>query len=260
MSLKCSVAAVFAIALALSVHSSNPFIGKWKIDEAKSHMTGSTDSVAAAGPNTWTFQDGAFSWKLRADGADQPTPFGTTAMKVVNATTWEFTNKSNGKLTSTETWVLAAGGQSMKRTFDEQIKDGGSSSGFETVKRKAGTAGFEGTWESTELKMTFTEVDVEPNGDDGVTLRLPEDGTHYSLKFDGKDYPEGGPRLPAGMTVSAKMTGPRTIRATTKLNGAAFETEDWEISADGQTFTYTQRDMGGTNPVVIVLHRLPDHR
>jgi hypothetical protein len=62
------------------------------------------------------------------------------------------------------------------------------------------------------------------------------------------------------MTVSAKMTGPRTIRAVTKLNGTAFDTEDWEISADGQTFTYTQRDVGTTNPAVIVLRRMTDHR
>jgi hypothetical protein len=260
MRLKRAKVATLALALASSVYAANPFIGKWKIDEANSHLTGTTDSIAAAGPNTWSFQDGAVPWKVRADGTDQPTAFGTTAMKVVNATTWEFTNKSNGKTTGTETWVLSADGQSMKRTFSVPNANGEMSSGSETVKRTAGTSGFEGTWESTEVKMTFTEVDVEPNGDDGVTLRLPEDGTHYSLKFDGKDYPEEGPRLPAGMTVSAKMTGPRTIRAVTKLNGTAFDTEDWEISADGQTFTYTQRDVGTTNPAVIVLRRLTDHR
>jgi hypothetical protein len=262
MHLKPAELAALALALALasSVSPANPFIGKWKIDEAKSHLTGTTDSVAASGPNAWSFQDGAFSSKITADGTDQPTSLGTTAMKVVNATTWEFTNKSNGKTISTETWVLSADGQSMQRTFRVPNANGEMSSGSETVKRTAGTSGFEGTWESTELKMTFTEVDVEPNGDDGVTLRLPEDGTHYSLKFDGKDYPEEGPRLPAGMTVSAKMTGPRSITAVTKLNGTAFDSEDWEISADGQTFTYTQLDVGSTDPAVIVLHRLADHR
>ena len=56
------------------------------------------------------------------------------------------------------------------------------------------------------------------------------------------------------------MTGPRSITAVTKLNGAAFDSEDWEISADGQTLTYTQLDVGSTDPAVIVLHRLADHR
>lgn len=261
--LKCAETAALALALALASAAStaNPFIGKWKIDEAKSHLTGDTDSVTRAGPNAWTFHSGAFSWTVKADGTDQTTPFGTTAMKVVNATTWEFTNKSNGKLTSTETWVLSPDGRSMKRNFNEQTGNGGSSSGSEIVKRTSGSSSFEGTWQSTELRMSFTEVDVEPNGDDGLTLHLPEDGTHYSVKFDGKDYPEEGPRLPDGMTVSAKMTGPRTIRAITKLNGKAIDNEDWEISADGQTFTYTQRDADTTtNPAVIVLHRMADQR
>jgi hypothetical protein len=115
MRLKRAAVAALALTLASSVYADNPFIGKWKIDEAKSHLTGATDSIAASGPNTWSFQDGAFPWKVRADGTDQPTAFGTTAMKVVNATTWEFTYKSNGKTTGTETWVLSADGQSMKR-------------------------------------------------------------------------------------------------------------------------------------------------
>src|SRR6202050_2174503 len=157
MRLKRAKVATPALALASSVYAANPFIGKWKIDEAKSHLTGATDSVAAAGPNTWSFQDGAFPWKVRADGTDQTTAFGTTAMKVVNATTWEFTNKSNGKTTGTETWVLSADGQSMKRTFSVPNANGEMSSGSETVKRTAGTSGFQGTWESNAGKKTFHE-------------------------------------------------------------------------------------------------------
>lgn len=247
---------IVALMLSPAVYASNLFIGKWRVDEAKSHFTGITDSVTAVGANTWKFQYGAFSWTIKADGTDQPTPFGTTAMKAVNATTWEFTNKTNGKPAGTETWTLSADGNSMTRTFGGQQENGQSFSGSETVKRTGGTSGFEGTWESTEVKMTFTEVDVEPNGDDGITLGLPEDGTHYSLKFNGKDYPEEGPRIPAGMTVSARMTGPHTVKVTTKLNGMPIDTEDWEISADGGTFTYTELDAGTTNPKIVVLHRM----
>jgi hypothetical protein len=248
---------VIAITLALSssLYAANPFVGKWKVDEAKSHIAGQTDSVAAAGPNTWKFQYGAFSWTITADGTDQTTSFGTTAMKVVNDTTWEFINKDKGRPLGTETWVLSADGQSIKRTFGGKKETGEPFSGYETVKRVSGQSGFEGTWESTDVKMTFTEVDIEANGNDGITLRLPDDGTHYSLKFDGKDYPEEGPRLPAGMTVAAKITGPREIQATTKLNGKAFDTEEWQLSDDGRTFIYKEHDAGTTNPTVVVLHR-----
>jgi hypothetical protein len=248
---------LFGVTLLCSslLHASNPFVGKWKIDQAKSHITGSTDFVEAAGPDTWKFRYGSFSWTVKADGTDQPTPFGTTALEVVNPATWQFTNKTNGKPSGTEIWVLSANGKTMTRTYAGQKDNGDPFTGEASMKRTAGKAGFEGAWESTDVQMPFTEVDIEPNGVDGISVHVPADGTHYSLKFDGKDYPEEGPRIPAGLTVSAKMTGARTVRATTLLNGKVFDNEDWELSADGTTFTYTQHDAGTDKPALIILHR-----
>jgi len=243
--------------VASALFAENPFVGKWKIDAANSHMTGTTDSVTAERPNQWKFQDGSASWSVKADGSDQPAPFGSTvAMLAVDASTWQFTNKSNGKVIGHETWVLSADGKSMTRTFTSPGPSGEPVSGVASMKRIAGTRGFEGTWESTDVKLPFSEVDIEPNGDDGITVLLPEDGTGYSLKFDGKQYPEHSPRLPAGITVSAAMTGARTLRAHTSQNGKVFDTEDWEVSADGKTFTYKQLDEGSTEPMVIVQHRI----
>jgi hypothetical protein len=235
---------------------SNPFVGKWKIDVAHSHITGATDSVSPAGPNTWIFAYGSSSWTIKADNSDQPTPFGTTALKIVSPANWQFTNKSNGRLTGHENWILSPDGNSMTRTSTVPQEYGKSATATATMKRVAGSQGFEGTWESTEVKMPFDEVDIAPDGEDGISLNLPSDGTHYSLKFDGKDYPEQGPRLPDGVTVSALMTGARRISATTKFNGKVFDNEEWEVSADGSTFTYTQRDVGDPNPAVIILHRI----
>jgi uncharacterized protein YecT (DUF1311 family) len=243
--------------VASTLFAENPFVGKWKIDVANSHMTGTRDSVTAEGPNQWKFQYGSVSWSVKADGSDQPTPFGSTVgMQAVDASTWQFTNKSNGKVISHETWVLSEDGKSMTRTFNSQGPSGEPVSGVASMKRITGTRGFEGTWESTDVKLPFSEVDIESNGDDGITVLLPEDGTGYSLKFDGKEYPEHGPRLPAGITVSAEMTGARTLRAHTRQNGKVFDTEDWEVSADGKTFRYKQLDEGTTEPVVIVQHRI----
>lgn len=248
---------LIALAFLFAPHADTPFAGKWRIDEAKSHISGATDSVAAAGPNTWKFQYGAFSWVVKADGTDQPTPLGdSVSMKVISATEWQFTYKSNGKPTATETWVLAADGNSMKRTFTGKKENGEPFMGFSTMMRTLGESGFEGTWESTEVKLPFHEVDIEANGEDGVAVRLPEDGTNYSLKFDGKEYPEKGPRIPSGMTVSAKLLGPREVEATTRINGKVFDHEKWEVSEDGTTFTYTQQDEGADKPAVIVLHRM----
>lgn len=246
---------VFLLALSPALYADNPFVGKWKIDKSKSRIAGSVDSVTTAGPNTWTFAFGDFSWTVKADGTQQPTPFGTTSMKVINPTTWQFTNMTNHKPSGTETWVLSADGQSMTRTYSGTQANGQPFSGVANLKRIAGASGFAGRWQSTEVQMTFSEVDIAANGPDGISLLLPEDGTKYSLKFDGKEYPEEGPRIPPGLTVSARMTGPRTVAATTRLNGKVLETEEWEVSPDGSTYTYIEHDTGAAEPVVIILHR-----
>lgn len=252
--------AVAIAVLSSTLHAENPFVGKWKIDPMKSHITGSRDSITAEGPNQWRFQYGSFSWSVKANGSEQPTPFGSTvSMQVVNPSTWRFTNRSDGKTLSHETWLLSTDGQSMTRTFNSQGPNGEPTSGVANMKRVEGTRGFEGTWESTDVKLPFTEVDIGPNGDNGITTLLPEDGTTYSLQFDGREYPEHGPRLPDGMTVSAERTGVRTVRAHTRQNGHLFDTEEWEVSPDGKTFTYKQRDEGAAEPAIIVLHRLDAH-
>ena len=257
MPLKHLTVLVIGLALSPTLYAANPFVGKWKIDEAKSRIAGVKDSVTAVEQNTWKFQYGAFTWTVKADGTDQPTPFGSTvSMKVTNLTTWGFTNKSNGKAISTEVWVLSADGKTMTRTFNGQKENGEAFSAVNVMKRIAGTSGFEDTWESTKVELPFTEIDIEENGEDGVSLHVPADGTHYSLKFDGKEYPEEGPRLPAGMTVSGVKTGARTARVHTRQNGKLFDTEDWEVSADGMIFTYKEQDEGVDNSVLIVLHRM----
>jgi hypothetical protein len=237
----------------------NPFVGCWKIDRAKSELTGSISSIAAAGPNTWTFHEGTYTWTIKADGTPQSTPFSDTAMRVVDARTWQFAYTNNGKMAGKETWVLSGDGKTMAWTFTGQKDNGEAFSSTGTSKRIAGNNGFEGTWESTAVQLSFTEVDIAPNGDDGITVSLPEDGTTYSLKFDGKQYPEHGTRLPPGVTVSGTRTGARTAKVITYLNGKPFDEEDWEVSPDGNTYTYTQNTIGDPKPARIVLHRTDSH-
>jgi hypothetical protein len=114
----------FALLWWLAGFAEDPFVGHWKIDTARSQLTGSISSIAAAGPNTWTFHEGAYSWTIKADGTPQSTPFGTTALKVVDARTWQFANTNNGKPAGTETWVLSADGKTITWTLTGQKENG----------------------------------------------------------------------------------------------------------------------------------------
>jgi hypothetical protein len=250
------VAIVLGSAFASIAPAASPFTGKWKFNAAKSKLTGATDSVAAAGPGAWKFSYGTFSWTIKADGTDQATPFGNTlALKVVSPTKWEFANKANGKLVSTDTWTVSADGKSMTRASAGKHEDGTAYNDATMVKRTAGDKGFEGTWESTDVKISFSEADIEAT-DTAMTVTLPAEKIKYTVTFDGKDATIEGPKVPPGMTVSAKMAGPRKVEAVTKAAGKALDTETWEISADGKTFTYTEKDSGESKAQVSVFDKM----
>jgi hypothetical protein len=140
-----SLVLTFALTCAFTstVPAASPFVGKWKLNAAKSNLTGTTDSVAAAGPNTWKFTYGTFSWTIKADGTHQPTPFGgTIALKVVSPSRWQLTNKANGKLISNDTWVVSDDGQSMIRASAGAHEDGQAFTDVTKFKRSAGAKSF----------------------------------------------------------------------------------------------------------------------
>jgi len=251
------VAIALGCAFAAVVSAASPFAGKWKLNAAKSMLTGATDSVAAAGPNAWKFSYGTFSWTVKADGTDQPTPFGNTvALKAISPVKWELTYKSKGKVTATETWDLAADGKSITRTSAGTHEDGTAFKDVVTVKRAAGDKGFAGTWEATEVKTSFSEVEVEAVGDTGLKITVPAEKTKFTLTFDGKENAVEGPKAPPGMTISGKMSGPRKVEAVMKAGGKVLDSETWEVSADGKTFTYTEKDSGEAKAQVSVFDKL----
>ena len=240
--------------------AASPFAGKWRFNQAKSKLAATTDSVASAGPNTWNFTEGTFSWTIKADGTDQALPFGgTVALKANSATNWTFTYKANGKLSSTETWVLAADGESMTRTSTGKEQDGTPFTDVVRAKRTAGVKGMEGTWaESPEVNATSTSTDIviEDNGAMGITITEPADSTRTPLTMDGKASPVTGPLVPPGWTTVTKADSPRSLVVTTKVNGKVHSTETWEISADGKTITCTTTDPGDPQPTVTVYDRI----
>ena len=175
---------------------------------------------------------------------------------MVSPTTWQLTNKVKGKVTSTESWVLSDDGQTMTRTSSGKRENGDAFTDVTKEKRTAGTKGFEGTWEPTEFKGAPPEVDIESVSDTGMTIVIPAQGLRFTATFDGKDNPVEGPRVPPGATTASKLVNPRKATATSKANGKVTDTEIWEVSADGKTFTYTELDAGETKPIIAVYDRI----
>jgi hypothetical protein len=124
------------------------------------------------------------------------------------------------------------------------------------LKRTAGTSGLVGTWESMGVKMdSTTPMQIEKWEGDGYVIERPAYKSRTEFKFDGKDYPEKGPRVAEGSTVSAKRMGDRAIEVTSKLKGKTVSTERFEVSEDGKTLTDTINFPGVDKPQVDVYDR-----
>ena len=77
----------------------------------------------------------------------------------------------------------------------------------------------------------------------------------WDCKFDAKEYAVQGPSIPAGMTLSGRRLGARKIAFVTNLNGKYWESEEWELSADGATLKIVEHDPGFRHAVVWVFER-----
>src|SRR5947209_10665287 len=91
-----------------------PYIGKWKLDPAKSDFAGTTMSETDMGNGEMQFTAEGMSFKFKMDGNEYPDPFGgVITYKSIDSNTWESTYKRNGKLLSTDTSKLSADGKTL---------------------------------------------------------------------------------------------------------------------------------------------------
>jgi hypothetical protein len=75
------------------------------------------------------------------------------------------------------------------------------------------------------------------------------------VKFDGKDYPNVGPNVPAGSASSARRVNQHTLEVTDKSNGKVAGTEEIQLSSDGKTLTMTVHAAGRSEPNILVFER-----
>jgi hypothetical protein len=75
------------------------------------------------------------------------------------------------------------------------------------------------------------------------------------VKFDGKEYPDQGPKVAKGSVSSGRRVNERTLELTHKINGKTTATEQIELSPDLKTLTMTVHTMGKTKPDILVFER-----
>ena len=254
------VASFFALLSVITVSAlaaDDPFVGKWKFDPDKSQMNGLDYKIEDAGGGQYKFIFGDDVETLTLDGKGHVTKYGDTwSIKATGPNSWDSTTERDGKVTTKSKWTVSADNQTFTST-DENMRPDGTTGKTEAIfKRTGGTTGLAGTWQTTSVKiLSPTSMTIEKWQGAGYSRTSAVFKETLQFNLDGKEYSPKGPRVPPGMTVSAKKIDDHSMELTSKLKGKTIETDKYEVSADGKTLTQTVTYAGVSKPEIDVWNR-----
>jgi hypothetical protein len=253
----CAVLSAMLLAGTLTA-ADDPFCGKWKLDKEKSKISGEQVKIEDLGNNSYKFTFNGVSDTVKADGTDQPIHYGRTrSLTKEGSNTFKFVVKKDGKVIDSGTETLSDDGN-MITIKGTNAKPDGTTNDYEVKTKRVGSgSGWAGTWESTNVELSSPdEFEIKPYGAHGLTFYTPAWQDTLSMNFDGKDYPEKGPRVPAGSMSSGKRSDPHTLEIAGKINGKVVEHDKYEVSEDGKTLTMTVHETNEPNPLTIVFDKM----
>ena len=253
----CSIA--FACLLAGTLWAADdPFVGKWKLNMEKSKFTGEQVKIQDLGSNKYKWTSSGVSDTLTYDGTDQADHFGrTVSMASEGNNSWKMVVKKDGRVISTMTHTIAADGKSQRIKGTETKPDGTTSDFDVTWKKVSAGKGWNGTWESTDVKFTSPdEWDIAAYEGDGLTFNTAAYDDKLSMKFDGKDYEEKGPNVAPGSMSSGKRVNAHTLDVTDKVKEQVMDHTRYQVSPDGKTLTLTIHETAQPKPLIIVYEKM----
>src|SRR5260370_6799189 len=218
-----------------------PYAGKWKMNVAKSNFGDTTVTYEQMSDGEMKTTADGQSYTFKTDGKDTMTPWGVTvAWKAIDGNTWELTEKTNGKVSSTSTLKLASDGKMLSLDGKRVKADGGTSDESMTFQRLSGGPGLAGKWKTKNLKTSSPEMmTLTPKDSDGLSISMVNEGGVCDAKFDGKDYAATGAVWPSRWTCRIAKNGANGFHVTWKKGGKEMDNSTLTASASGKRLTKT---------------------
>ena len=248
--------AIVLLATSVLAAADPPYAGRWKLNVAKSDFGQLTATYEAVPGGFKATMDGV-SYTFTLDGKEAATPWGiTTSWKAVNATTWESTNKTAGKLFSTDTIKLSPDGKTVTVESKMAQAAGGTADTSMTFTRVSGGPGLAGTWKAAKMASSAPGlVDISVKGTNGIVFKFVDQGATCDGAFDGKPHPATGSLWPAGWTCTFSKAGANGFSVAFNKDGKPMYSSTFTASADGKTLTENGGAVGTKEKIKAIYDR-----
>ena len=239
---------LFALTLALAIPAlaQSPWSGTWKLNQAKSKLTGDTYTVTSVG-DKYHYDGGSLQYDFACDGKDYPTIGGETVSCHETSTTRDTVVKQNGKAVATIHRQIDPDGHSYTGTRTDMLASGGTTVSKTVFTRVGQGGGFSGTWKSASTSSNRVEPFILKVNGDSMHMEVPEERLTWDGKLDGTPAAVHGPDIPEGLTVSEKAEGPNKLVSDIALGGKHLQHAEDTLSADGKSFSEISWDPAKPN-------------
>lgn len=236
---------LYAVALAVAAAFAAPCFGAtaswngtWKLDRAKSHMTGGTVDITQTGSQAFRVDMGSVTENITCDGKTHPVIAGRDGKcRKLPGGGYELTTLQNGKVLGRTHLSFSSNGKKQYMTSTNYLPGGKTTTSHSTYTRLSGTTGLAGKWRQTRYSSTSPGIMVISVSGNTIHFHNPAEKSMLSAKLDGTPATPTGPDAPRGLTDSVKKISPRELHETVRLNGKIVSQETDTLSVNGKTLT-----------------------
>jgi hypothetical protein len=232
--------ALLAVPVLSAAAASNPWIGTWKLDPAKSQFTGDTFTYSKAANGLLHFSDGSTeSFDFGTDGKEYQSTLGRTeAWTAASASAWDTVVTFKGTVLDKAHYQLSSDSKTLTITSTGTKPDGSSFADESVYARVSGSSGFVGKWRSIKVKISSpSNFVMAASTPDSINWVIPDYKESAAGKADGSDLPVTGPTAPAGLTIAVKLNSAIKHSYIAKINGKPVGYAVQTLAKDGTSFT-----------------------
>ncbi len=231
--------ALICAATTLTAQTTSPWNGTWKLDRAKSHLTGTSYTLSKDANGMWTATAGLITYTYALDGKPYPVldKEHTLTVTLVDPHTQKSVFQFKGKTTTLSTDHLSADGNTISDVTVNTREDGSTYTTKETDTRTAPGEGFAGTWTSTKTSSSANNPWTITVSGDSITFVNTAEKFTLTARLDGTPATPVSPDTIAGMTFSYKKVSATRIDYSQWLNDKKIYEGYQELSPDGKTYT-----------------------